>query len=82
MTFRLFGDAATYTHYQDDGVDFKYQDGEYNEYTVKTSVAGDCSINLAHHGYDGQYKTINVQLNDKVVIFKYDDKTAKYVAEK
>ncbi len=38
MTFRLFGNAATYTHYQDDGIDFNYQKGEYNQYVVSVTA--------------------------------------------
>lgn len=79
MTFRLFGDAATYTHYQDDGVDFNYQNGEYNEYAVSVDAAGNCQVKLNHHGYDGQYQTVKVQLNDRLVTFKYDDQSAAYV---
>ncbi len=34
ITFRLFGDYGNYIHYQDDGEDFAYQNGQFNLYKI------------------------------------------------
>lgn len=76
MTFRVFGDDGKYVHYQDNGTDFKYQDGEYNLYKVKVK-AGSVKIKLEKHGYGPVYRRITVKLPNKKVVFKY--KHGKYV---
>ncbi|WP_407889002.1 glycoside hydrolase family 31 protein [Levilactobacillus sp. N40-8-2] len=71
MTFKLFGHAGTYTHYQDDGLDFNYQNGEFNRYEI-TVKDGHVTVELLHHGYDPAYQTITVDLPDSSVLLTYD----------
>jgi len=71
MTFKLFGNAGTYTHYQDDGLDFNYQNGEFNRYEI-TVKDGQVAVDLLHHGYDPAYQTITVDLPDSSVTLTYD----------
>ena len=52
--------AATYEHYQDNGEDYKYQDGEYNLYRFIKSKDGRLDTELVHEGYE-QYKTIEIK---------------------
>ncbi|MCF6165221.1 alpha-glucosidase [Furfurilactobacillus rossiae] len=81
MTFRLFGARGSYVHYQDNGEDFKYQDGEYNLYNIKVSDNGHCCIELTKHGYKPIYRTIHVEANGKNLLFTYDDTTKTYVTK-
>lgn len=48
---------AEYTHYQDNGTDFKYHDGEYNLY--KFSGDEEVSTEIMHSGYT-QYENIEI----------------------
>ena len=52
--------AATYEHYQDNGEDYKYQEGEYNLYRFNKSKDGRLDTELVHEGYE-QYKTIEIK---------------------
>ncbi len=52
--------AGKYVHYQDNGEDYKYQDGEYNLYEFTTDANGKLSTNMLHKGYD-EYKEITVK---------------------
>ncbi|WP_026658512.1 glycoside hydrolase family 31 protein [Butyrivibrio sp. AC2005] len=54
------GKEAHYTHYQDNGEDFKYMDGEYNLYTFDWEN-GELKTNLVHEGYE-KYKTVEVNV--------------------
>lgn len=81
MKFRLFGDSGSYDHYQDDGVDFKYEDGEYNLYTVTVAENGDASVTLTNNGFAPVYKTIELELPGKELTFKYQEQSKKYTLE-
>lgn len=78
MTFRVFGKRGKYTHYQDNGLDFKYENGEYNLYDVE--VDGDqVTVKLTHHGYAHEYQRIVVESADRKVILNYCD--GEYIIE-
>ncbi|GEO67556.1 glycoside hydrolase family 31 protein [Levilactobacillus spicheri] len=80
MTFKLYGDHGSTQHYQDDGQDFKYQQGEYNLYDVR--VAGQrVSVQLTHHGYAPVYHQITVELADRQVTLVYDAASETYQAK-
>lgn len=69
ITFKVFGDHADYQHYQDDGTDFNYQDGEFNQYRI--TVDGDnVNVQLKHHGFKSAYEKITVELPEGKNIFK------------
>lgn len=78
MTFRLFGDCGAYRHYQDNGVDFKYQDGEYNEYYIEVSAGGAVTVKLNKHGYQPTYHRIYVETNQGRYAFVYDQASESY----
>lgn len=78
MTFRLFGDCGAYRHYQDNGVDFKYQDGEYNEYYIEVSASGAVTVKLNKHGYQPTYHRIYVETNQGRYVFVYDQASESY----
>ncbi|MBO5136688.1 MAG: glycoside hydrolase family 31 protein [Clostridia bacterium] len=52
------GNCRAYKHYTDNGEDFKYLDGEYNEYEFKVEN-GELKTQLNHKGYK-EYKNINL----------------------
>ncbi len=70
MTFRLFGEAGSYVHYQDDGTDFNYQHGEYNEYYVAVEENGE--------SYKPTYQKIYVTTDQDRYEFDFDEKTGNY----
>lgn len=78
MTFRLFGEAGSYVHYQDDGTDFNYQHGEYNEYYIAVEENGDVKVKLTNHGYKPTYQKIYVTTDQDRYEFDYDEKTGNY----
>lgn len=78
MTFRLYGQHASYTHYQDNGLDFAYQSGEYNLYQIKASQ-NEVTIDMPHNGYDKNYRKIFVELNDQKLTFEFDPQKQTYV---
>lgn len=78
MTFRVYGNQGTYQHYQDNGRDFKYQDGEWNNYTISVEH-GKASVKLTHHGYQPVYQQVTVELADHAVTFNYDADHESYV---
>lgn len=55
ITFTCYGEKAKYRHYQDNGVDFEYQNGEYNIYEINYNQKPE--LNLIHYGYT-EYKNI------------------------
>ncbi|MCD7826552.1 MAG: glycoside hydrolase family 31 protein [Clostridiaceae bacterium] len=54
------GQEVRYIHYQDNGTDFAYQDGEYNLYEFRFSGerSSGLSVSMIHEGYEGKYQTI------------------------
>ncbi|WP_267202577.1 glycoside hydrolase family 31 protein [Limosilactobacillus kribbianus] len=82
MTFRLFGECGSYRHYQDNGQDFKYQDGEYNEYYVAVSLDGQVTVKLNKHGYQPTYDYIYVETSTGRWTFKYNAASENYLPVK
>ena len=39
-------------HYQDNGSDFAYQDGAYNEYTFTQQENGEVTMKMGKEGYE------------------------------
>lgn len=62
----VYDGEGTYVHYQDNGSDFAYCDGEYNLYEI-TNKAGDVTVKLTHHGYELVYKNIQILGTGKTV---------------
>ena len=53
---------ASYTHYQDNGLDFAYEDGEYNLYQFTVRNNGQVDTILLHNGYQKEYTNIILSL--------------------
>ncbi len=59
LTLLVAGDIATCKHYQDNGRDFAYQDGEYNIYHFEV-FGGSLQNTMIHEGYP-RYKDIQIR---------------------
>lgn len=61
LQFKLFGLAGSYSHYQDDGASFAYEDGDYNRYDIVVDEAAGPSVTLSHRGQTVQpYQEVTV----------------------
>ncbi|MFT8325393.1 glycoside hydrolase family 31 protein [Oenococcus sicerae] len=81
MTFRLLGSQASYDHYQDDGLDFNYQHGEYNLYHVAIDANQQITINLTKHGYPATYEKIFIESNHDCIEFDFDQQNQTYIRQ-
>ncbi len=52
MTLLLTPGAGKYVHYQDNGEDYKFMDGEYNLYEFSKDENGNVSTKMLHEGYE------------------------------
>ncbi|MFD1431133.1 glycoside hydrolase family 31 protein [Lacticaseibacillus yichunensis] len=77
LTFRCYGKAGVYTHYQDDGEDLAYQNGAYNLYEVRFD--GDqASVELTRQGYPHPYRKITVETAGQDHVFYYVPEARAY----
>lgn len=51
LILEVYPGAGSYTHYNDNGEDFAYRDGAYNEYLFKTDGNRHLEITKVHEGY-------------------------------
>lgn len=65
LILKVYPGEGEYFHYQDNGEDFAYRDGEYNLYHV-TWKDGKVSVKLEHQGYAPVYEKILVQCGEDV----------------
>ena len=65
-------------HYQDDGQDFKYQQGEYNDYYIEVSEDGQVTVKLAKHGFKPTYDKIYVETDQSRCEFDFDANSNEY----
>lgn len=77
ITFRLFGDHGSYVHYQDNGTDFEYENGQYNLYEIKMSE-NSSEIQLGHMGYDKPYKRIDLISDSRKASYRYNEENGSY----
>lgn len=59
LVLECFGENGSYVHYQDNGEDFAYREGEYNAYEI-TMKAGKVTAKQIHSGYEKAYKGYQV----------------------
>jgi alpha-glucosidase len=60
IVFECYGDKGEYKHYQDNGLDFNYEKGEYNIYKVSFN-GNESNVELVYNGYD-KYSSIKVNI--------------------
>lgn len=66
LYMNVYGKAAEYAHYQDNGEDYRYRDGEFNEYFFQYGD-GKTEVRMLHQGIDRRYERIIVKLNGNIV---------------
>ncbi|WP_278341294.1 DUF5110 domain-containing protein, partial [Lactobacillus acetotolerans] len=76
ITFRLFGDHGNYIHYQDDGEDFAYQNGQFNLYKITISQKN--TVELTNFGYNCPYKKVVLLSENGRQEFIFDQKNKTY----
>ena len=54
----VFPGEGTYVHYQDNGSDFAYQGGAYNQYAFTQQENGEVTMKMMKEGYERPYKKI------------------------
>lgn len=60
LTLEVYPGAGSYRHYQDNGEDFAYREGAYNEYLFRTDGCGHLETTKLHEGYR-DYPDITVE---------------------
>lgn len=65
LHLHVFGESAKCIHYQDNGTDFGYQDGQYNRYEFLVQD-GKFSYNMLHKGYEKMYTKVVIHQGDKI----------------
>ncbi len=64
LILTVFPGDGSYTHYQDNGADFAYRDGEYNQYEI-AKTGEKLTVKLVKHGFAPTYETITVRCGGK-----------------
>lgn len=70
----VYSGNGRYVHHQDNGEDFAYRKGEYNEYEFVILADGTLKIELVHQGYEKIYKKFVVRHNGKAKEFPFTGK--------
>ena len=58
LNMLVFPGEGTYVHYQDNGSDFAYQGGAYNQYAFTQQENGEVTMKMMKEGYERPYKKI------------------------
>lgn len=61
-----YGEEAVYVHYEDNGEDFKYLDGEFNLYSISFKN-NEAMVSLLNNGYQKGYKKIIILKEGKEI---------------
>lgn len=56
----VYPGTGEWEHYQDNGEDFAYQDGQYNQYHITVNQDGGVQCRLTHRGYGKIYRRVLV----------------------
>ncbi len=54
----VYPGIGEWEHYQDNGEDFAYRDGEYNQYHIVVDERGISQCRMTHHGYERTYSRV------------------------
>lgn len=52
LILEVYPGEGSYVHYQDNGEDFAYREGAYNEYLFTKNAAGEIITTMQHEGYE------------------------------
>ncbi len=61
LTVMVWQGEGAYEHYLDNGADFAYRNGTYNQYRFTAGADGTVTCRLVHAGYDKPYQKILVK---------------------
>ncbi len=73
LILKVFPGEGEYVHYEDNGEDFNYRDGEYNEYKFTLSGGKLCG-ELIYEGYGKKYKKFVIDCLGKKTVIKAQKK--------
>ncbi len=65
LILEVYPGEGSYTHYQDNGEDFSYREGAYNEYLFTKNAAGGIETALLHEGYQKYPEIVIKFMNQK-----------------
>jgi alpha-glucosidase len=74
LILQIYKGEGTYTHYQDDGESFDYEEGIYNEYKFSVTKDGYFTAELVHGGYEKFYSSFLIQYEGKEMEVPFDGK--------
>jgi alpha-glucosidase len=66
ITYHLYGANGSYTHYEDNGITFEYENGSYNLLKLEQETSGSIRTvrwNYEHHGYYEVSANVNLHLH-------------------
>lgn len=75
LILEVYSGNGRYVHHQDNGEDFAYRNGAYNEYEFVILADGTLKIELTHHGYEKMYRRFIVRHNGKEQEFTFTGKS-------
>jgi alpha-glucosidase len=75
LTLDIYPGACEYHHFQDNGEDYDYQQGIYNEYCFTLNENRELTIELAHKGYEKVYQSFCILCDNQ-------EKQVKFHGEK
>ena len=52
LTLEVYPGEGKYVHYYDNGEDFAYREGEYNEYLFENKGDGNVEVKVLNKGYE------------------------------
>jgi alpha-glucosidase len=70
----VYPGTGKYIHYQDNGENFEYRNGQYNQYEFVILADGTLKIELVHHGYEKIYRKIVIRYKGITKEFAFDEK--------
>lgn len=74
----IYEGRGCYKHYQDNGEDFEYQEGFYNEYLFTISEQGLFTAELIHKQYNKIYKEFYIFYKNLEAIILFNGEKVKY----
>ena len=71
----IYPGAGHYIHHQDNGEDYAYQDGGYNEYDINITADETLTVCLSHNGYEKMYRKLVICYKGKSQDFAFTGET-------
>jgi alpha-glucosidase len=65
LILKVYRGNGTYRHYEDNGEDFRYRQGEYNEYQFTIREDGTLTGECLHSGYATKYRQFRIEFEGR-----------------